>query len=43
MRQLQAEGAQLEVLGRVEGSYKDHELYRVRIPDGLLDNGRLQP
>ena len=30
LRKLQADGAQLQVLGRVAGSYKDHELYRVR-------------
>ncbi len=30
LRKLQADGAQLMLLGRAEGSYKDHELYLVR-------------
>ena len=32
LRKLQSDGARIEVLGRVEGSYKDHELYRVQQP-----------
>ena len=31
LRKLQTGGAELEVLGRVHGSYKDHELYEVRL------------
>ncbi|MGI4827849.1 MAG: hypothetical protein ACRYFU_06630 [Janthinobacterium lividum] len=31
LRKLQADGAQIEVLGRVAGSYNDHELYRVHV------------
>lgn len=31
LRKLQHEGAQIQVLGRVGGSYKDHELYEVHV------------
>ena len=43
LRRLQANGAQLQVLGRVEGSYKDHELYKVQSPDSRSTNRPLQP
>ena len=31
LRALQHEGARILVLGRVRGSYKDHELYEVHV------------
>ncbi len=32
LRTLQEDGAQLTVLGRADGAYKDHEIYRVSMP-----------